>query len=129
MKTTGSSTGNLAPKELTGIDAKYDMAYELGRGMFTMVMKVMAHNVGEWWAVKTICMQKLCPSNNNNSNENDGSGTSPSRYNGCRSPTTSIKNLEREVNILEKLNCPNICCLHKMFPPNEGGNSYCEFFL
>jgi hypothetical protein len=129
MKTTSSSTGNLAPKELTGIDTKYNMAHELGCGMFVTVIKVMAHNVGEWWAIKTIRMQKLCPSNNNNSNKNDGSGTGPSRRNGCRSPTTSMKNLEREVNILVKLNHPNICCLHEMFPPNKGGNGYCEFFL
>jgi hypothetical protein len=97
--------------------------------VFATVMKAMARNMGKWWAVKTICMQKLYPSNNNNSNENDGSGTSPSRHNSCRSPTTSMKNLEREVNILEKLNRPNICCLHETFPPNEGGNGYCEFFL
>ncbi len=45
--------------------------------------------------------QKLHPSNNNN--EYDGSGR-----NGHRSPTTPMTNLEREINILEKLDHPTI---------------------
>jgi len=63
---------HLTPKELTCIDTKYDMAHELGRGTFAMVMKATACNTGEWWAVKIIHMQMLCPSNSNNNNENDG---------------------------------------------------------
>jgi serine/threonine protein kinase len=120
---------HLAPKELTRIDAHYDMAQELGRGTFATVMKPMARNTGEWWAVKIIHTQKLHPSNNNNNNENDASGAGPSARNGRRSPTTSMKNLEREINILEKLNHPNICRLRETFPPNEGGNDYCEFIF
>jgi len=57
---------HLAPKELTRIDAHYDMAQELGRGTFATVMKAMARNTGEWWAVKIIHTQKLRPSDNNN---------------------------------------------------------------
>src|SRR6266851_4228235 len=63
---------HLVPKELTSIDAKYDMAHELGRGTFATVMKAIARNTGEWWAVKIIHMQMLRPSNSNNNNENDG---------------------------------------------------------
>jgi serine/threonine/tyrosine protein kinase RAD53 len=50
---------HLAPKELTGMDAQYDMAHELGRGTFATVMKVMARNTGEWWAIKIIHTQKV----------------------------------------------------------------------
>jgi len=39
---------------LTRIDAHYDTAQGLGRGTFVTVMKAMAHNTGEWWAVKII---------------------------------------------------------------------------
>jgi serine/threonine/tyrosine protein kinase RAD53 len=40
---------HLAPKELTGMNAHYDMAQELGRGTFATVMKAMARITGEWW--------------------------------------------------------------------------------
>jgi ser/thr/tyr protein kinase RAD53 len=120
---------HLVPKELTGIDAKYDIAHKLSRGTFATAMKAIAHNTGEWWAIKIIHTQKLHPSNNNNNNENNGSGAGPSGHNGHRSPTTSMKNLKREINILEKLNHPNICRRYEAFPPNEGGNDYCEIFF
>ncbi|KAH9988445.1 kinase-like domain-containing protein [Russula compacta] len=38
---------HLAPLELTGIHAHYDMAHELGRGTFATVMKAMARTTGE----------------------------------------------------------------------------------
>ncbi len=41
------------------MDAQYEMAHELGRGTFVTVMKAMARNTGEWWAIKIIHTQKL----------------------------------------------------------------------
>jgi hypothetical protein len=87
---------HLAPKELTRIDAHYDMAQELGRGTFATVMKAMAPNTGEWWAVKIIHTQKLRPSDNNY--ENDCS-TGGSGRNGHRGPTTPRKNRERDRHV------------------------------
>jgi serine/threonine/tyrosine protein kinase RAD53 len=88
------------------------MAHELGRGTFATVMKAMARITGCWWAVKIIHTQKLHPSNNNN--EYDSSGR-----NGHCSPTTPMTNPEREINILEKLDHPNIFPLCDDFPLNK----------
>jgi hypothetical protein len=35
-------------KELTSIDAKYDIAHELSHSMFAMAMKAIACNTGKW---------------------------------------------------------------------------------
>jgi hypothetical protein len=83
---------HIAPKVLTGIDAHYDMAQELGRGTFATVMRAMAPNTGEWWAVKIIHTQKLCPSDNNNETDCSAGG---SGRNGHHSSTTPRKNRER----------------------------------
>lgn len=110
---------HLAPVELTGIHAHYDMAHELGRGTFATVMKAMARNTGEWWAVKIIHAQKLRGSNNNEHGDEHGNG----------SHSNQLASLAREVSILETLDHPNICRLRETFVPEEGGNDFCKFFL
>jgi hypothetical protein len=110
---------HLAPVELTGIHAHYDMAHELGRGTFATVMKAMARDTGEWWAVKIIHAQKL---RGNNNNEHGGEQNNQSNSN-------QLANLAREVGILETLNHPNICRLRETFVPEQGGHDFCENFI
>ena len=109
---------HLAPVELTGVHAFYDMAHELGRGTFVTAMKAMSRRTGEWWAVRIIHTQKLRPSNNNN-NINDNPGGDNNNNN--RKDSANLAGLPREVSILEQLNHPNICRL-------VGGNDLCELF-
>jgi serine/threonine/tyrosine protein kinase RAD53 len=114
---------HLAPFELTGIHAYYDMAHELGRGTFATVMKAMSRTTGEWWAVKIIHSQKLrgtntaAAANNNNNN------------NAARHNSGHLQNLAREISILETLNHPNICRLRETFVPEDGGHDFCELVL
>jgi len=116
---------HLAPVELTGVHAFYDMAHELGRGTFATVMKAMSRTTGEWWAVKIIHTQKLRASNNNNNNNDN-----PGGENNNRKDSAHLAGLAREVSILEQLNHPNICRLRETFVPEVGGNDLCErFFL
>ena len=116
---------HLAPVELTGVHAFYDMAHELGRGTFATVMKAMSRTTGEWWAVKIIHTQKLRASNNNSNNDNAGGENN----NNNRKDSAHFASLAREVSILEKLNHPNICRLRETFVPDVGGNDLCKFFL
>jgi ser/thr/tyr protein kinase RAD53 len=116
---------HLAPFELTGIHAFYDMAHELGRGTFATVMKAMSRTTGEWWAVKIIHAQKLRAANtaaaaNNNNNNNN---------NAVRNNTGQLQNLAREISILETLDHPNICRLRETFVPEDGGHDFCELYL
>jgi len=116
---------HLAPFELTGIHAHYDMAHELGRGTFATVMKAMSRTTAEWWAVKIIHSQKLrganaaAINNNDNNNNNNAAGRQNSGH---------LQNLGREISILEKLNHPNICRLRETFVPEDGGHDFCEFY-
>lgn len=105
---------HLAPYELTGVHAHYDMAHELGRGTFATVMKAISRDTGDWWAVKIIHSQKLRGANTAANNNNDNN-------------TVHIQNLGREISILEKLNHPNICRLRETFVPEDGGHDFCEF--
>lgn len=101
---------HLAPHELTGIHAHYDMAHELGKGSFATVMKAMARETGEWWAVKIIHGNKV--RGNNNTNNQNGGGN---QY---------LQSFGREIGILETLDHPNICRLRETFPPEEGHDFY-----
>jgi serine/threonine/tyrosine protein kinase RAD53 len=120
---------HLAPFELTGIHAYYDMAHELGRGTFATVMKAMSRTTGEWWAVKIIHSQKLrgtntaaaaAAANNNNNNNNN---------NAARHNSGHLQNLAREISILETLSHPNICRLRETFVPEDGGHDFCEWLF
>ena len=113
---------HLAPSELTGIHAHYDMGHELGRGTFATVMKAINRTSGDWWAVKIIHSQKLRGANANNNN-NDNNNAAAAANSG------HLQNLGREISILEKLNHPNICRLRETFVPEDGGHDFCELFL
>ncbi len=114
---------HLAPYELTGIHAHYDMAHELGRGTFATVMKAMSRTTSEWWAVKIIHSQKLRGANANNNNDNNNNNAAARHNSG------HLQNLGREISILEKLNHPNICRLRETFVPEDGGHDFCELIL
>ena len=119
---------HLAPVELKGVHAFYDMAHELGRGTFATVMKAMSRTTGEWWAVKIIHTQKLRASNNNSNNNNDNNGGGGENNNNNRKDSAHYAGLAREVSILEQLDHPNICRLRETFVPDVGGNDLCTFF-
>jgi ser/thr/tyr protein kinase RAD53 len=112
---------HLAPYELTGIHAHYDMAHELGRGTFATVMKAMSRTTSEWWAVKIIHSQKLRGANAATNNNNNNAA--------ARQNSGHLQNLGREISILEKLNHPNICRLRETFVPEDGGHDFCELIL
>ncbi|KAF8265517.1 kinase-like domain-containing protein [Lactarius quietus] len=100
---------HLAPHDLTGIHAHYDMAHELGKGSFATVMKAMARETGEWWAVKIIHGNRVRGGNNTNQN---GGGN---QY---------LQSFAREISILETLDHPNICRLRETFVPEDGGHDF-----
>lgn len=102
---------HLAPLELTGIHAHYDMAHELGKGSFATVMKAMARETGEWWAVKIIHGNKVRGGNNTNQNQNGGGN----QY---------LQSFAREISILETLDHSNICRLRETFVPEDGGHDF-----
>jgi len=105
---------HLAPLELTGVHAHYDMAHELGKGSFATVMKAMARETGEWWAVKIIHGNKV-RGGNNNQNQNGGGNQ-------------HLQSFAREIGILETLDHPNICRLRETFVPEEG-HDFCTFAM
>lgn len=109
---------HLAPFELTGIHAFYDMAHELGRGTFATVMKAMSRTTGEWWAVKIIHSQKL-----------RGANTAANNNNPVRNNTLQLQSLAREISILETLSHPNICRLRETFVPEDGGHDFCGWLF
>jgi len=111
---------HLAPYELTGIHAHYDMGHELGRGTFATVMKAMLRTTGQWWAVKIIHSQKLRGANAAANNNNDNNAA-------ARQNSGHLQNLGREISILEKLDHPNICRLRETFVPEDGGHDFCGF--
>jgi len=107
---------HLAPHQLTGIHAHYDIAHELGRGTFATVMKAMSRTTGEWCAVKIIHAQKLRGANANNA---------ATRNNNAN----QLQSLGREISILETLHHPNVCRLLDTFVPDEDEvHDFCQFF-
>ena len=115
---------HLAPIELTGIHAHYDMANELGRGTFATVMRAMSRTTSDWWAVKIIHSQKLRGANANNNNNNNDNNNNAAAHNSGH-----LQNLGREISILEKLDHPNICRLRETFVPEDGGHDFCKLNL
>lgn len=120
---------HLAPLELTGIHAHYDMAHELGRGTFATVMKAMSRESGEWFAVKIIHGNKVRPTPTTTTaaaaaagNGNDGSSSSHSNNNHKH----QLQAFGREISILETLDHPNICRLRETFVPDEKDHDFCE---
>jgi hypothetical protein len=109
----------LTPKELTGIDAHYDTAQELGPGTFVTVMKAT-------WA-------------------SGGPSRSSTRRSSARRITVTkttaalaaadsmaIAVLPQGRRERERSTCcgnRNICRLCETFPPNEASHTFCEFFL
>ena len=112
---------HLAPYELTGIHAHYDMGHELGRGTFATVMTAMLRTTGQWFAVKIIHSQKLRGANAAANNNNDNNNAAARQNSG------HLQSLGREISILEKLDHPNICRLRETFVPEDGGHDFCEF--
>ncbi|CCL98200.1 uncharacterized protein FIBRA_00194 [Fibroporia radiculosa] len=79
---------------LTGLHAAYQMHYELGKGSFATVMKAMHRESGQWYAVKVLQYNKLRSVQERGNAQNA---------------------VMREINILEKLEHPNICHMKEVF--------------
>ncbi|KAH9859143.1 Pkinase-domain-containing protein [Lenzites betulinus] len=74
----------------------------LGKGSFATVMKALHKEEGKWYAVKMIQANKL------------RKGLSNASLNGVQEGDGS-NNFAREINILERLQHPNICQLKEVF--------------
>ena len=85
-----------------GLHTFYDLQHELGKGSFATVMKALHKEEGKWYAVKMIQANKL------------RRGLSTASVNGAQSNDKS-NNFAREINILEKLQHPNVCQLKEVF--------------
>ncbi|KAI0355786.1 Pkinase-domain-containing protein [Trametes cingulata] len=85
-----------------GLHKFYDLMHELGKGSFATVMKALHKEEGKWYAVKMIQANKL------------RKGLSNATLNGVQTNDKST-NFAREINILERLQHPNICQLKEVF--------------
>ncbi|KAH9892439.1 kinase-like domain-containing protein [Cubamyces lactineus] len=85
-----------------GLYRYYDLLHELGKGSFATVMKALHKEEGKWYAVKMIQANKL------------RKGLSNATLNGVQTNDKS-NNFAREINILERLQHPNICQLKEVF--------------
>ncbi|KZV72852.1 Pkinase-domain-containing protein [Peniophora sp. CONT] len=83
----------------TGLNAHYDLAYELGHGSFATVMKALHRASGEWFAVKIIHGSKI-------------RGGDDAR----------LQSFMREISILESLDHENICSLKERFFDESRGD-------
>ncbi|KAI0737333.1 kinase-like domain-containing protein, partial [Daedaleopsis nitida] len=83
-----------APK--TGIDSVYDLVHVLGRGSFGTVMKALHRQEGKWYAVKQIPTSKL---------RKTMTVASMREISPENTPTA----LKREIEIMQRLEHPNIC--------------------
>ena len=87
----------------SGLHKYYQLHMELGKGSFATVMKALHRGTGEWYAIKILQKNKLrTPTANTNA-----------LADFPRSSTATA--FEREINILEKLQHSNICCLKEVF--------------
>ena len=86
-----------------GLYAHYDITEELGKGSFATVMKAMCKENGHWYAVKMIQTKNLKRS------------MTKHHANGDRVTVDASIALHKEVQILQKLQHPNICQLKEVF--------------
>ena len=87
-----------------GLYAHYDVTEELGKGSFATVMKAMSKANGHWYAVKMIHNKNL-----------KRSVTKHTNANGERITVDASAALHKEVQILQRLQHPNICQLKEVF--------------
>ncbi|VDC07567.1 unnamed protein product [Peniophora sp. CBMAI 1063] len=85
----------------TGLNAHYDLTYELGHGSFATVMKALHRATGEWYAVKIIHGSKI--------RGDDGA---------------KLQAFMREIMILESLQHDNICRMKERFFDDGDENIY-----
>ncbi|KAI0762162.1 Pkinase-domain-containing protein [Trametes elegans] len=85
-----------------GLHRFYDLLHELGKGSFATVMKAMHKQDGNYYAVKMIQANKL------------RKGLSNASLNGAQT-NDKTSSFAREINILERLQHPNICQLKEVF--------------
>lgn len=88
---------------IEGLYAHYDITEELGKGSFATVMKAMCKENGHWYAVKMIQTKNLKRS------------MTKQQPNGDRVSVDASIALHKEVQILQKLQHPNICQLKEVF--------------
>lgn len=86
-----------------GLYANYDVTEELGKGSFATVMKAMSKANGHWYAVKMIHNKHL-----------KRSATTVDAA-GRRITVDPSAALHKEVQILQRLQHPNICQLKEVF--------------
>ncbi|KIP06125.1 hypothetical protein PHLGIDRAFT_107386 [Phlebiopsis gigantea 11061_1 CR5-6] len=86
-----------------GLYANYDVTEELGKGSFATVMKAMSKANGHWYAVKMIHNKHLKRS------------ATTLDANGRRITVDPSAALHKEVQILQRLQHPNICQLKEVF--------------
>ncbi|TFK83093.1 kinase-like protein [Polyporus arcularius HHB13444] len=89
-----------------GLYKYYDLQHELGKGSFATVMKALHREEGKWYAVKMIQANKL--------RRGLSSATINGNGKGAKS-NDKASNFAREINILERLQHPNICQLKEVF--------------
>ena len=85
-----------------GLHKFYDLQHELGKGSFATVMKALHKEEGKWYAIKMINASKL------------RRGMSAATVRGLQDDDKA-SNFAREINILEKLQHPNVCQLKEVF--------------
>ena len=85
-----------------GLECFYELQHELGSGSFAKVIKALHRTEGKWYAIKMINASKL------------RRGMSAATVRGLQDDDKA-SNFAREINILEKLQHPNVCQLKEVF--------------
>jgi ser/thr/tyr protein kinase RAD53 len=85
-----------------GLYAHYEITEELGKGSFATVMKALCRENGHWYAVKMIHNKNLKRS-------------VTKHINGHTVSVDPSKALHKEVQILQRLQHPNICQLKEVY--------------